>query len=194
MLNGQIYTIRSWDMGLRMHSILLWPTKILQRNWSWSTHMSRNIIKKYTRPPKEIILYCLSRHCHYTKPEKQWRLSLALFYIHARIDRVEHDRYSLEYYEYEILKTHSQYKHAAPDWTTATTAILMKMPVILRQETHLPPTNRGTHLCKYNGAADFLKTCPSPYVLHGRSTLHTEPPKVASAGAPPLAVGAWLTA
>ena len=67
-------------------------------------------------------------------------------------------------------------------------------------------------MCKYNSAADFLKTCPSPYVsfyvkrmyandkyrntyIHMyRIHINTEPPKLASAVAPPLAVGAWLTA
>ena len=33
------------------------------------------------------------------------------------------------------------------------------------QEAQLSPTNRATHLCKYNGVADPMKTCPSPYVL-----------------------------
>jgi len=33
------------------------------------------------------------------------------------------------------------------------------------QETQLSLTNRATHLCKWNDAADFRRKRPSPYVL-----------------------------
>jgi len=42
-----------------------------------------------------------------------------------------------------------------------------------KQETQLSLTNRVTHLCKCNGVADLLKTCPSSYVLPCRIWSHT---------------------
>ena len=36
------------------------------------------------------------------------------------------------------------------------------------QETRLSPTNHTTHLCKYNGITNLMKTCPTPYVLPHR--------------------------
>jgi len=56
--------------------------------------------------------------------------------------------------------------------------------------TLLSLTNHATHLCKYNGMADLLKT---PFSIRVYAETEENPSKLGSTWGPTLTVGAWLT-